>query len=297
MKSITYFTHLVQAILQGKITCMLSVRTMFFFMNLGVDLIRQIVNVNLYVSWKVLVWTAAFISLPVRILNAIPRERLLEMHLRDMQEELENLAWEKKRLVEQLQLAVKDCRIMGTIISELEEENEDALAKIELLENELQDLRYENIRLTEIQANSKWNFTPQDDKSTQTISIYGHNTPTLKIDSPISDRTLMDPLSLVPDEALFEHREEAISRSLFSAILSLVVGMTIWEADDPCMPLVVALLIVVSMSLRSVFQFFSTIKNRPASDAVALLSFNWFVLGTLMYPMLPIIARVLVSLV
>ncbi|KAL5701972.1 ATP-dependent DNA helicase pif3 [Ranunculus cassubicifolius] len=33
----------------------------FFFMNLGVDLIREIVNVNLYVSWKVLVWTAAFI--------------------------------------------------------------------------------------------------------------------------------------------------------------------------------------------------------------------------------------------
>ncbi|KAM1084814.1 hypothetical protein ACFX13_023418 [Malus domestica] len=35
------------------------------------------------------------------------------------------------------------------------------------------------------------------------------------------------------------------------------------------------------MSLKSVVQFFSTIKKRPASDAVALLSFNWFILGTL----------------
>ncbi|KAM1305736.1 hypothetical protein ACFX2F_023229 [Malus domestica] len=71
------------------------------------------------------------------------------------------------------------------------------------------------------------------------------------------------------------------SNSLFSAVLSLVVGMIVWQAEDPCMPLIVALFSVVGMSLKSVVQFFSTIKKRPASDAVALLSFNWFILGTL----------------
>ncbi|KAE8727444.1 Detected protein of unknown function [Hibiscus syriacus] len=67
-------------------------------------------------------------------------------------------------------------------------------------------------------------------------------------------------------------------------------------AEDPCMPLVVALFTVVGMSLKSVVQFFFTIKNKPASDAVALLSSNWFVVGTLSYPALPKVTRLLATL-
>lgn len=101
------------------------------------------------------------------------------------------------------------------------------------------------------------------------------------------------PRNLDMNEVHNQRKAVAISQSLFSAVLSLLVGMTIWEARDPCMPLVVALFTVVGMSLRSVIQLFSTIKNKPASDAVALLSFNWFILGTLTYPTLPKVARVL----
>ncbi|GLU05243.1 hypothetical protein SLE2022_223540 [Rubroshorea leprosula] len=72
--------------------------------------------------------------------------------------------------------------------------------------------------------------------------------------------------------------------------------MIIWKAKDPCMPLVAALYTVVGMSLKSVVRFFSTIKNKLASDAVALLSFNWFTLGTLTYPTLPRFALMLSSL-
>lgn len=97
-------------------------------------------------------------------------------------------------------------------------------------------------------------------------------------------------------EVVDQRRDVALSQSLFSAIMSLVVGVTVWEAEDPCMPLVVALFTVVGMSLKSVVQFFSTIKNKPASDAVALLSFNWFILGTLTYPTLPRVARMLAPL-
>lgn len=97
----------------------------------------------------------------------------------------------------------------------------------------------------------------------------------------------------IVDEILERRRVVALSRSLFSSILSLIVGMIIWEAEDPCMPLVAALFMVVGMSLNSVVQFFSTIKNKPASDAVALLSVNWFILGTLTSPTLPSVARVL----
>jgi len=95
------------------------------------------------------------------------------------------------------------------------------------------------------------------------------------------------------EEILERQRVVALSRSLFSSIMSLIVGMIIWEAEDPCMPLVAALFIVVGMSLSSVVQFFSTIKNKPASDAVALLSINWFILGTLTSPSLPRVARML----
>ena len=80
-------------------------------------------------------------------------------------------------------------------------------------------------------------------------------------------------------------------------VLSLLVGMIVWEAEDPCLPLVAALFTVVGMSLGSVIQFFSAIQNKPASDAVALLSFNWFVLGTLTSPSLPRLLRALSPLV
>ncbi|KAF2308968.1 hypothetical protein GH714_026332 [Hevea brasiliensis] len=102
--------------------------------------------------------------------------------------------------------------------------------------------------------------------------------------------------SLDMNEGVGQRRDVALSQSLFSAVLSLLVGIIIWEAEDPCMPLVVALFAVVGMSLKSVVQFFSTIRNKPASDAVALLSFNWFILGTLTYPTLPRVARVLAPL-
>lgn len=93
-------------------------------------------------------------------------------------------------------------------------------------------------------------------------------------------------------DVLHQQRDLAVFRTLFSAILSLLVGTIVWKAEDACMPLVLALFAVVGMSLWSVVQFFSTIKNTPASDAVALLSFNWFLLGTLTYPTLPRITPV-----
>lgn len=98
------------------------------------------------------------------------------------------------------------------------------------------------------------------------------------------------------DEALDRERGIALSQSLFSTILSLLVGMIIWEAEDPCMSLVVALFTVVGMSVKSVIQFLSTVKNRPASDAIALLSFNCFLLGTLTSPTFPTVARMLAPL-
>ncbi|RZC30092.1 hypothetical protein D0Y65_001621 [Glycine soja] len=249
-----------------------------------------------------------------------------------MQIELENLVWDKKELQEHFKMAVKERKMMEMLLVELEEEHDMAIEKIEKLEGKLQDQTNENLRLKEIQGKRYWSSKDQSNSDrVQTIndSNYNISHPILSLNSNYNGSgislqdlimckdiwedesktrsELLKLLKAVPksgpvvksktSEALDYHRDVALSQSLFSAIMSLVVGVTVWEAEDPCTPLVVALFAVVGMSLKSVVQFFSTIRNKPASDAVALLSFNWFILGTLTYPTLPRVARMLAPLV
>ncbi|KAM7275897.1 hypothetical protein ACFE04_017763 [Oxalis oulophora] len=110
---------------------------------------------------------------------------------------------------------------------------------------------------------------------------------------PFTPGTVPKDFEFEVKQVLREKREIAFSQSIFSAMLSLLVGIVIWGSEDPCncMPLVIALFIVVGISMKSVMQFFSKIKNIPGSDAIVLLSFNWFILGTVTYPILPWIAR------
>ncbi|XP_057250906.1 uncharacterized protein LOC104892450 isoform X2 [Beta vulgaris subsp. vulgaris] len=201
-----------------------------------------------------------------------------------------------------------------------------ALRRVKKVEH----LKDENLRLKEVQTKGMWDPALKTDigdgRMTSDPERYGFDgsswqpsksgddnllgDPLLQKKSLDNERQLkasrMNPVGLVDpltplifsrdvdaDAALDQRREVALSQSLFSALLSLLVGGIIWEAKDPCMPLVMALFMVVGLSLRSVVQFFSTIRNRPASDAVALLSFNWFVLGTLSYPTLPKLAHML----
>jgi hypothetical protein len=183
---------------------------------------------------------------------------------------------------------------------------------------QFQDLKNENLWLKEIQVKAG------NGQNSSISDIYGipYGIPSLKSSSGILLQDLMMPKDSWGDESKTktqylsflkarskssgsvippinpeiitrERREVALSQSLFSAVLSLLVGMIVWEAEDPCMPLVVALFTVVGMSLKSVVEFFFTIKNKPASDAVALLSFNCFILGMLTYPAMPIVARML----
>uniref|UniRef100_A0A5B7B5M0 Uncharacterized protein n=2 Tax=Davidia involucrata TaxID=16924 RepID=A0A5B7B5M0_DAVIN len=323
-----------------KLSCLFGVRTICIVIHTWVELLRNAICFHVYIFWRFMVWTVALISLPIRVLTALQRERLLEMHLHELQIELQNLVWDRKELEERLQMAIKECRMMEVMLAELEEEHDQAIVKIELLEGELQDVKDENLRLKEVPGKGLWSFKGQDDTGN------GHNSNVDKYGIPCgipSWRSSCDGSGIIlqdllmhkdawedesksktelPDfrtglkasgpihpflpginskkfdtnEVLDQRREVALSQSLFSAVLSLLVGMIIWEAEDPCMPLVVALFTVVGISLKSVVQFFSTIKNKPASDAVALLSFNWFILGTLTYPTLPRVARMLTPL-
>ncbi|CAK9143704.1 unnamed protein product [Ilex paraguariensis] len=260
----------------------------------------------------------------------------LEMHLHEMQAELEYLMWDRKELDERLQTAIKERRMMEVMLAEFEEEYDQAIVQIELMEGELQDLKDENHQLKEVQFKACSSIRSQDDtgdgqktgdadkdgipsgissrrsgdngsditleeflihKDSWEDEIKSEMPDFIKTGSKVSRpiHTItpgMISRSVDMHEVLVRRREVALSQSLFSAILFLLVGMIIWEADDPCMPLVVGLFTVVCMSLKSVVLFFSTIKNESASDAVALLSFNWFILGTLTYPTLPKAAHI-----
>ncbi|KAK1261892.1 hypothetical protein QJS04_geneDACA001236 [Acorus gramineus] len=299
-----------------KLVCLLGERVLALTTLTSVHLIRIIINVHVQLCFKILAPVISVLSLPVRIVNALQRERFLETRLDEIVGQFESLVWENKELEEQLKVVVKDHNILETVLAEIEDEHDNALIKIELLENELRNAKAENLQLKELKGKSLWGIkAPQDDQSSSSFDDYGvpfeaekgfpssnliiHEIARLNEDKLQHDFLKTGPKSqsiregLTGDEALVEHRVVALRQSLFSASLSLLVGMIVWEAENPCMPLIVALFIVVGMSLNSVIRFFSVIKNKPASDAVKLLSFNWFILGTLTYPTLPTVAHLL----
>ncbi|KAI3930097.1 hypothetical protein MKX01_016571 [Papaver californicum] len=297
-------------------------------------LVKAAVNLNLEICSKVMIWTVAIVSLPLRILNAVQRERLLESRLLEMQIELEDLTWDKKKLEERLRAAIQDRRVLESILTEIEDEHDKAISKIEHLVSELQDLKEENLKLNEIQGKNIWeikghggiknkvfddekcaiplpteydvpSWNPsynsggvviQDWEDNQKDKTKDFPKTGLKCDEPMNNTFPARMATAMEGVVIDRRRDVAVTQSIFSAILSLLVGMIIWEAKDPCMPLVVALFSVVGMSLKSVVQFFSTVENKAASDAVALLSFNWFILGTLTYPTLPKVANLLAPL-
>lgn len=287
---------------------------------------NSIINFHANLCWQIMACSVAFCTLPIRILTALERERKLERLLSEMQIQLESFNWENKKLEERLQMAVKDRKAIGMMLQEIEEEHEEALARIDLLENELQDLKEENMQLNEAQGKALRNRKSRVKDGNVHNGMPGAHHDGVPSWSSSNNESRINPQlhedlwcagdkgkpqrqdffrvcgsssfphqvvssNLMMDGSLEQQRVVAVYRSLFSAILSLLVGMIIWEAEDPCLPLVAALFTVVGMSLSSVVHFFSTIKNKPASDAVALLSLNWFILGTLTYPTLPSVAR------
>lgn len=313
-------------------SCRLGVKGTFIVISTLAELLTAAIFLHVHIFWRLVVWTGALLTLPARLLNALQRNRMMEMHLLEMQDVLETILWEKKQLKERLKTAIKDRRMMEVMLAQLEEEHDQALLKIESLESELQGIKNEKNQLKDAQEKLLWSSKDSADTVSSQSAIDAdkfaitHEVYTWKPSGRGSDLALHSLLqknihedeskvkpamqhfvkdgskssptaiSYKPvriskhssvDEVLDHRRNVAFSQSLFSAILSLLVGMVIWKAEDPCMPLVIALFSVVGVSLKSVVHFFSSIKNKPASDAVALLSFSWFILGTLTYPTLP----------
>ena len=54
-----------------------------------------------------------------------------------MQCQLEDLAWDNKKLQAHLQMAIKEHHFLESMLSELEEDHDKAILKIELMEKEV----------------------------------------------------------------------------------------------------------------------------------------------------------------
>ncbi|XP_060207878.1 uncharacterized protein LOC132635483 isoform X2 [Lycium barbarum] len=304
-------TVLIKPLSLVKFTCFFGVRTICIVIQTWTELVRAAMGIHASLLWRLIIWAIAILSLPIRSLTALQRERALEMHLQELQTEFENLVWERKQLEKKIQLAINDKRILQAMLAELEDEHDEAIVKIEQLEG--QDLKVENQRLNEVHgkalSDQRDHFDAQSysgavpfwrSSGIESVAIDQEGLKENKSKSGSMNHDFMGARSsrdvkledFDTRDVLQQRRDLAFSQTLFSAILSLLVGTIVWKAEDACMPLILALFTVVGMSLWSVVQFFSTIKNRPASDAVALLSFNWFLLGTLTYPTLPRITPV-----
>ncbi|XP_074321731.1 uncharacterized protein LOC141658858 [Silene latifolia] len=279
-----------------KLMLLLTVRSLWLVILTCIQLFLEVINFHARMYWRIISWIVTIMTLPFRALGALHRENKMERLLQEMLSELESLSWRNEKLEARLEMAVKERHLVESMLAEIEEEHDVTIGKIERLEKELEYLKDENSRLKESHTKGLWDSSAIMSNARDPVI---HKS-SLALQERIWSRNptgLVDPLvfssSTDTDLALHQRREVAFFQSVFSALLSLLVGAIIWEAKDPCMPLVMALFSVVGLSLRSVVQFFSTIKNRPASDAVALLSFNWFILGTLTAPTLPRVARVL----
>ncbi|XP_074572319.1 uncharacterized protein LOC141828833 isoform X2 [Curcuma longa] len=236
----------------------------------------RMVAVALLLWYQFLMIGVTFLTLPLRMLAALYNEIKLHGLLIEMERQMQHLLVENKDLEECLKIASEDQKVMNSTVEETEEKHRKALCRINLLENE--KLNEQKLRLNEAKGKVLC-----DDRAR-----YGKRRTAIPLDT---DRGKDAQVVGEKGEALRQQRTVALLRSLFSTILSLLVSVIIWVAEDACVPLVTALFTVVVISLGSVHEFLSTIRNKPASDAVVLLSVNCFMLGALASSILPVVAR------
>ncbi|CAI9094940.1 OLC1v1030778C1 [Oldenlandia corymbosa var. corymbosa] len=305
--------------LLAKVTCLFGIRSTCIVILTWIELLRAGICFQLKLLWTMIIWTIAILSLPVRALNALQREKMLEVRILELQTELESMSWHQKKLEERLQMAIRERGLLEELLVELEDENDDVIRKMEVLEAEVRDLRTEKVRLEGVHSEASGckrckaerhmggaNIAQNAEKFSLLKCDYNEKEVEGKIAlsktepelSDIKEETresggLTQPFSL---DVIEQWRGVALSRSFFSAILSLSVGIIAWKAKDPCMPLVAALFGVVIISLGSVLRFFSSVQVKPGNETVALLSLNWFILGILTYPTLPRVADELAPL-
>lgn len=306
----------LKPLLLAKLSCQFGARSLCFVVQTWFEMLRFALCLHFVILWRLAIWIMALLSLPVRAFTALYRERLLEVQLHRLKIEMDDIILDCKELEEQLHEAIRERAMMEMMLMELEKEHDEAILKIELLVGEVQKLKDEAHRLKEVRGKATWSYMDEADVGNDCYITGGNNSGKSALKPDCNKKQVMTDLCkderhdvlksgsklyglsqlyithMISNEGILaKQRKVALSQSIFSVLLSLVVGIIVWEAGDPCLPLVIALFVVVIMSLVSAVQLFTRIEHKPASESVALLSINWFILGALAHPMLPRIAR------
>ncbi|KAG6397214.1 hypothetical protein SASPL_143380 [Salvia splendens] len=322
----------LRPLLLAKLSCQVGARGLCFVVLTWLEVLRYALCLHFVILWRLAIWGMAVLSLPVRAFSALYRERMLEMQLHRLRNEMEDVLFDAKELEEKLHEAIEERSTIEMLVIELEKEHDEAILKIKLLEGEVtkesildslmsrhvlfiyvtsrafiprpnlqvQNLKDEAQRLKEIQGKILSSYMGQDGRHLTITHNIGKSPYRLDYDrEEVTEDVSKDEMRMFAQiiskeySVLARERKVALSRSLFSMLLSLVVGLIVWKAKAPCTPLVMALFVVVTLSLRSVLQLCARVEHKPASESLALLSINWFILGTLAYPMFPVVARFL----
>ncbi|CAA6667098.1 unnamed protein product [Spirodela intermedia] len=127
--------------------------------------------------------------------------------------------------------------VIETLFAKMEQEQDKALEKIDFLENE--DLREENLQVSEHQGKSFWDDRRQYGKGDSRVHEGVPLAWTAGYDDAEAPTPGDDPRAsaegFVEEAALEKRRYVALYQSTFSVVLSLLVGLIVWEAEDPCL--------------------------------------------------------------
>jgi len=267
----------------------------------------------------------------LEVVTAYRRERELVVRLDSVRRDNEDLKLRNDELQRKLDAFTRDRRRILETLDLLTDEKKKAMETVRFLKNKVQDLEFINQQLADSEEAQRRGLANTVATLTAATKLHAERK-SLEQDSlehnklveakDIASKTLHDVLirdsylesddmqslmnglhrsrpldlkDLEPPLIVDADQGVAFISSVFSALLSTLVAMIAWEAKDPCTPLVVALFTVVGMSLANVVRFFNKIQSHQGLLAVALLSLNWFMLGTLAHPALPYLGHMWTS--
>jgi len=99
--------------------------------------LRRLLQLPALLCCEAMVWALSFLAFPLRMLTAVDRETKLGGLIGEMQAQMDDLVWVNRELEEKLQGALREQEAMDALLDEMEDENEDAFARIHALETQV----------------------------------------------------------------------------------------------------------------------------------------------------------------
>ncbi|KAL2650942.1 hypothetical protein R1flu_019070 [Riccia fluitans] len=269
----------------------------------------------MYISaWTtVFAWAVRLIQAPSQLLTAPVRVRKIASELSELQAKYQSLQIVNLELEKKFELELHEHRqIQQKLQAAVNSEVNKATERSKLLKSRIKELEEQYVKLQERQRRPSLTLDVHpaekdvqvDFHSKSAVADMSPEGQTRKHSPHVAHKPTDEGATQIVPSRTFRHghhdksymlmdrhsRGVAFVSSLFSASLSVIVALIAWQAKDPCFPLVFALFTVVGMSCANVIRFLSGVSQRLGLDAIMLVSFNSFILGTLCTQFFPYFA-------